>query len=300
MKSVIGMCAKNEHKYIQECICFNYLQGWDKIIICLHDVPDEQEPDLTKEMIYKLPDEVLEKVELLNLEEEPGWGYQHKGYHLILQQAMDYDWLALFDVDEYLYDSQKRPVNDLLATVSNDVGQIIVPWLEFGHNNRILSATPQETRLTAFTKSSGMRRRANYKPIIRPRNVIQKIDEPRPSNYWYHTHQMITSGRHVDFLNQDMVPSDFDFDSEDMFERFFSLRKDFTAFDQCLVHYYTGSMEDWVIRTKRTALTSAANLPRNFQEFLEPRYNYEDFRMSVYVDELRELLSRCNETGMIH
>ena len=291
MKSAIGMCAKNEHKYIQECICFNYLQGWDKIIICLHDVPDEAEPDLTKEMIYKLPSAVLEKVELFDLEEEPGWGYQHKGYHFIHQRAMDYDWLALFDVDEYLYDSKKRPVNDLLATVSDDVGQVLVPWLEFGHNNRILSATSQETRLSAFTKCSGTLPRANYKAIIRPHNVVQKPE--KHLSYWYHTHQMIVKGRTVDFFNRDMISSDFDFDAEDMFRRFFFSRKDFTVFDLCLAHYYTGSMEDWVIRTKRTALTSAVNLPRTFQSFFDMKYNKEDLRMSIYADELRELLSRC-------
>ncbi|GHT32046.1 hypothetical protein FACS189434_02970 [Bacteroidia bacterium] len=295
MKSAIGMCAKNEHKYIQECICFNYLQGWDKIIICLHDVPNESETDLTKEMIYKLPDEVLAKVKLLDVEEESGWGYQHKGYHLMLQETMDYDWLALFDVDEYLYDSQKRPINELLTTISSDVGQILIPWLEYGHNNRVLSATSQETRLSAFTKTAGIDLHANHKTIIRPRSVIQKPDEPRPSNYWYHTHQMITRGRHTDFFNHDIVPLDFDFDGEDMPKRFYFSRKDFTAFDVCLIHYYTGSMEDWVIRTKRTALTSAASLPRTFQTFFDMKYNKEDGRMSIYVDELRELLSKCKQ-----
>jgi len=296
MKSVIGMCAKNEHKYIQECICFNYLQGWDKIIVCLHDVPDEPEPDLTKEMIYKLPNEVLKKVELLNVEEEPGWGFQHKAYHLMLQRAMDYDWLALFDVDEYLYDSQKRPINDLLATVSNDVGQILIPWVEFGHNNRILSATPQETRLAAFTKSSGIDPRALYKAIVRPRNVIQNLNDHRPSVYWYHCHHMITKGRHVDFLNRDLVPANFDFDSENMFFRFHSIeRKDFTVFNPCVAHYFTGSMEDWVIRTKRTVRTSAVTLPRTFQTFFDLKYDKEDLRMSIYVDELRELLSKCKQ-----
>lgn len=292
MRSAIGMCAKNEHKYIQECICFNYLQGWDKIIICLHNVPNEPEPDLTGEMIYKLPDEVLKKVELLNVEEEPGWGYQHKGYHLMLQRAMDYDWFALFDVDEYLYDSQKRPINDILATISDDVGQVLVPWLEFGHNNRVLSATPQETRLSAFTKTAGIDPRATYKAIIRPRNVIQKPDNP---HYWYHTHQMATRGRHIDLFNHDLIPPDFDFDSEDVYGRVYFSRQDFTVFDSCLVHYYTGSMEDWVIRTKRTALTSAASLPRTFQSFFDMKYNKEDYRMSIYTNELRELLSKCKQ-----
>lgn len=296
MKSAIGICAKNEHKYIQECICFHYLQGWDKIIICLHDVPDESEPDLTKEMIYKLPNEVLAKVELLHVEEEPGWGFQHKGYHLILQRVMDYDWLALFDVDEYLYDSQKRPINDLLATISDDAGQILIPWLEFGHNNRILSATPQETRLAAFTKNAGMFPYVNFKAIVRPQNVVQKSNDPRPSNYWYYTHEMISRGKYVDFFNHDLIFSDFDFDADNFHERFNFSRQGFTVFDPCLVHYYTGSMEDWVIRTKRTALTSAAGLPRFFHTFFDMRYNkFEDFRMSIYVDELRGLLSQCKQ-----
>jgi hypothetical protein len=53
-------------------------------------------------MIERLPESVLSKIKIIEVVEEPGWGFQHKGYHLILQEVMDCDWLAMFDVDEYL------------------------------------------------------------------------------------------------------------------------------------------------------------------------------------------------------
>ena len=39
MKSAVGICARHEHKYIQECLCFHYLQGWDRIIVGILTCP---------------------------------------------------------------------------------------------------------------------------------------------------------------------------------------------------------------------------------------------------------------------
>ena len=289
-KTAVGICARHEHKYIQECLCFNYLQGWDKIVICLHTIPEDTETDRTRERIEKLPPEVLAKVEILESTHEPGWGYQHKAYHHILRAVADCEWLAMFDVDEYLCDSQHRNIHDLLQTVPDDAGQIIVPWVEFGHHNRVVSATPQETRLAAFTTRIPLNPWTNFKAIVRVRNIVQKPDEPSPSNYWYFVHMARVTGRHVNFQGEDVVPPDFAFDGES-WKKFWEAKTKTICFDPCLVHYFTGSMEDWVTRKRRPC--EPPDYPRDVKMFFDYTGDTEDTRMSIYVDELRSLLAKA-------
>ena len=289
-KAAVGICARHEHKYIQECICFNYLQGWDKIVVCLHVVPEDTEPDRTRAMIAKLPPEVLSKVTVIESLHEAGWGFQHKGYHYILQEVLDCEWLGMFDVDECLYDSQKRDIHDLLATVPDDAGQIILPWVEFGHSNRVISATPQETRLAAFTTRIPLNPRTNFKAIVRTRNIVQKPDEQFPSNYWYYAHMARVTGRHVNFQGEDVVPPDFSFDGEN-FWKFWEVKANTTCFDPCLVHYFTGSMEDWVLRAPRCHFNQYH--PRDVKMFMDYTGEVEDTRMSIYTEELRALLAKA-------
>jgi hypothetical protein len=292
MKSAVGICARHEHKYIQECLCFNYLQGWDRIVVCIHHQPDDPEPDFTRSKIEQLPKAVLEKITVIDVVGEPGWGPQHKAYHLILQLVSDYEWLGMFDVDEYLCDSQHRNINDMLSSIPEDAGQIIVPWVEFGHNNRVLSATPEETRLSVFTKRADLCSRPNFKSIVRPRYIVQNPNQYAPSNYWYYCHFARVCKRHVNFQGEDVLPPDWWFDGEDC-GQFWNMKKDTTCFDPCLVHYFTGSMEDWVIRLKRTRFYDYRNL--DAKDFIGFTANVEDTRMSIYVDELRGLLAKIKQ-----
>ena len=84
-------------------------------------------------------------------------GVRHQAYSYLNVTSKYVDtveWLALFDTDELLYDSQQRSINTMLDTIPKTVGQIFVPWIVFGANDRVLSVTYPETRLSAFTTQS--------------------------------------------------------------------------------------------------------------------------------------------------
>jgi hypothetical protein len=67
-------------------------------------------------------------------------------------------------------------------------------------------------------------------------------------------------------------------------------------YDTCLAHYVTGSMEDFVIKYRKWKREKEfVNLPLewSFDTLAKGDGDIEDTRMSIYADELKELLSQC-------
>lgn len=281
-KSAVCITARMEEAYIQECILHNYIVGFDKMIIVLHQL-SANDNDRTHEKILQLPDNVLEKVVVETITTDCLYGYQPDAYHKIYDEWKDkVEWLAMFDVDECLYDSKRRSVNELLSGIPDHAGQVLIPWLNFGHSGRVLSATPQETRYTAFTKCEGYANvNAQIKPIVRTKDIIT-------DSRWYWTHFASTKGAAVDVSGNVLL--DGQITGEEQFYR--DIRKNFTNFDTCLVHYFTGAMEDWVIRYKRRK-NHVYYGEHSVNMFMENTYEIEDTRMSIYLDGLKGLLEKC-------
>ena len=274
-KSAVGMATCNSGKYIQEVLCHNYLVGFDKIIVVLDQCDDD-----THGKIQKLPDEVLAKIDVLdNGPARADCGYQHRAYQTIYDQYKGkVEWLAMFDDDEYFYDSQKRRVNEMLETIPADASQVMVPWIRFSHNNQVLSAPSDITRLAYFTMRED-HHILEAKAFIRLDHVVTS----GITADWYRVHSAKVSGKTVTFDGKEcsligctqMIPEHY---------------------DTCLSHYITGSMEDWVIKYrkwKRENETACKPLDRSFNCFAKSNGNIEDTRMSIYVDELKELLLQC-------
>ena len=278
-KSAVGIITRNSSTYIQECIAFNYMIGFDKIIIGLDNCDDD-----TAEKIQKLPDEILEHVDVFdNGIHRPDFGFQHKGYQTIYDRYKDkVEWLAMFDDDEYFYDSKRRKINDLLNGISGDVGQIVLPWLNFNHNKQVLSAPPDVTRLAHFTTLCDSHR---YYPIeckvfIRLGNVVTNGN---PGD-WYYCHSAEVFGKIVTFDGKEQhLPSGGTSITPEHKET-------------CLVHYITGSMEDFVNKYKNWKREKGLlNLPIgwSFDSLMQNSCDVADTRMSIYVEELKELLTKC-------
>ena len=275
-KSAIGIITRNSSKYIQECIAFNYLIGFDKIIIGLDNCDDD-----TYCKIQKLPKAILTKVDIFdNGEHRPDLGFQHKGYQTIYDRYKDkVEWLAMFDDDEYFYDSKRRKINDLLIDVASDVGQIVLPWLKFNHNKQVLSALPNVTRLAHFTMREH-HPQIECKTIIRLNNVVT---QGNPGD-WYYCHSAEVFGKTMTFDGKEcnlfnakcqMIPEHY---------------------DTCLVHYITGSMEDFIIKYKNWVRENALlnkTTSWSFDSLMQNGGDVVDTRMSIYADELKELLKLC-------
>jgi hypothetical protein len=273
--SAVGMITRNASQYIQELIAHHYLVGFDRIIIGL-----DQCDDGTSEKIQQLPSKILAKVDVFdNGPPRLDYGFQHRGYQTIYDRSKDQiEWLAMFDDDEYFYDSKRRPINYLLQDLPRDVSQIALPWVTFTHSKQVLSAPPEVTRLAHFTTRESHRQHVACKTIVRLKHVVTNAI---PGG-WYHCHSAEVSGKTITFDGKDcplfgtppcqMGPEHY---------------------NTCLAHYVTGSMEDWVIKYrkwKRENEFVGKKLDRSFDHFMCSDGTIEDNRMSIYVEELRRLL----------
>jgi hypothetical protein len=281
-KSIVGMATCNSSTYIQECIAFNYLIGFDKIVVVLDRCDDD-----TEEKIQKLPDEVLQRVDVFhNSPHRPDVGYQHRVYqHIYDKYKGKAEWMAMFDDDEYFYDFRKRKINDMLDTVADDVGQINLPWIKFTHSKQLLPAPPDITRLRHFTHCD------HSSPIIE-KKVIARLDfiqtTPKDGG-WNHSHWVEASGRTVTFDGKEspqdpMYPTCMRINSREQT-------------NTCLAHYTHCSMEDYVRKYRKWARekkSANARMEWGWNQFLsEESRSTVDNRMDIYADELIELLKKC-------
>ena len=284
-KSIVGIVTCNSSTYIQECIMFNYLIGFDKIVVVLDRCDDD-----TWDKIQKLPDEVLERVDAFhNSPHSLDAGFQHRAYqHIYDKYIGKAEWMAMFDDDEYLYDSQKRKINDMLDTVADDVGQINVPWIKFTHSKQILPATPDVTRLRHFTHCD------HSSPVIE-KKVIARLDfikttqRPNICGGWNHCHWVDASGRIVTFDGKNspqglVYPSCMRINSPE-------------ETNTCLAHYIHCSMEDYVRKYRkwvREKNSAKAKMEWGWNQFIsEESRSTIDTRMDIYTEELIELLKKC-------
>jgi hypothetical protein len=103
-KSAVEAVICNCENYIQEWCCFQHLTGFDRIIICLDRCTDG-----TFNKINGLPFEVREKIDVfMNSPHIDSCGFQYRGMQHIYERCKnDVEWLAMFDDDEYIFDSRK-------------------------------------------------------------------------------------------------------------------------------------------------------------------------------------------------
>lgn len=277
-KSAVGAVICNCETYIQEWCCFQYLTGFDRIIICLDRCTDN-----TRELINVLPSRIRERIDFFdNSPHDPGEGFQYRGYRHIYERYHDrVEWLAMFDDDEYLYDSRGRKVNEMLDDISDDVSQIVIPWLNFTHSGQILSATPDVTRLRHFPKRLH-RNPVCCKAVVRLDDIIHN---EVPSG-WYHCHYADVRGK------------------ETLFDGRYSTRLKAVPtmmvaehFDTALAHYVDGAMDDWLKKYKKWKIAQdAIGKPIEWEKHDYRRFDdrhMEDTRMDRYADELVELLKEC-------
>jgi hypothetical protein len=275
--SVVAISTRDSARYIQELICHNFLVGFDRICIGL----DHLTTDNTLAQINALPPQVLAKV-AVSVNESTGkvCEWQGQWYNNIAREYYDIaEWLATFDDDEYLYDSQHRPINTILNSLPSTTGCALIPWLVFGHSNHILSPPEGITRLEYFTSVyDPPPLREEYKSIVRLNNI--NVDNWYGIHFHRHTGDATT-------LNNEQVFNREDWDAEVVNN------------DTCLAHYMCGSMEDYVVRCKKWLDRFPGKPQANaggVQYFME-RFTMtgNDTRMSIYATELKQLLAQCRE-----
>jgi hypothetical protein len=278
-KSAVVTIARHEETYIQEWIIFQYLTGFDKIVVWIHEV-EGIPPCSTLDKIQQLPGHVLQKVDIKHIKKPQDINAQIIAYQSSCEELLgQVEWIALWDLDEYLYDQQKRPINQILDGVPKTTGQLFIPWLVFGPNNKILSATYPETRMSLFVKHSGDKR-PTWGGYSSYGKAIARLDNIELPKLVRDIHILETSGDlttvagvHIEKDAEYPAPADV-----------------------YLAHYYTGSMEDWVMRQKRLVtswIQNYADYDYGGFEYHSHLCQTEDKAMLIYHNEVKEILIQC-------
>lgn len=145
-KSKILLCtiAKKENLYIKEFIDYYHSLKVDKIILYdNNEVKEENFFDILKNEIEN------NFVKIINLR-----GFirpQKKAYnHCYKYNKYDYEWIAFYDVDEFLYILNSTDLNKFLSSsIFKNCQSIIINWKYYGDNNKVFyEPKPVKERFT--------------------------------------------------------------------------------------------------------------------------------------------------------
>lgn len=173
MKVALVCVAKNEDNYIQEWIDYNKKLGFDDIIIYQNDWKTSIE------------DPNVIKVEF------DGVNQQLNSYkHFINNNYGKYDWVAFFDVDEFLVLKKHNNIKDFISDYS-DFDGIGINWVLFGDNN-IEKVDEEYSVLKRFTKCQSDVNQ-HVKCIVKYRNNLM-MGVHNPLGLWVDTNKVVKSG----------------------------------------------------------------------------------------------------------
>lgn len=158
IKVALVCIAKNEDNYIEEWINYNTKLGFDDIFIYENDWKCNIERDN------------LHKIQF------DGKNAQISAYNDFLKKYKnDYDWVAFFDVDEFLVLKKHNDIKSFIQSYSN-YNAIGINWVLFGDNN--LQFDGDYSVLSRFTKRQiGVNE--HIKSIVKMKeNIFQHVHHP--------------------------------------------------------------------------------------------------------------------------
>lgn len=133
MKVALVCIAKNEDNYIQEWIEYNLKLGFDNIFIYQNDWRT-----------------TIENPKVVKLEMD-GINRQRDAYnHFIINYHKEYDWVAFFDVDEFLVLKKHKNIKNFIQDYKEFPG-IGINWVLFGDSG-LTKTSGDFSLLRRFTK----------------------------------------------------------------------------------------------------------------------------------------------------
>jgi hypothetical protein len=133
MKVALVCIAKNEDNYIQEWIDYHKKIGFDDIFIYQNNWRSS-----------------IEESNVIKIEFD-GDNMQINAYnHFIVTNNLNYDWVAFFDVDEFLVLKKHKNISDFLSEYT-EFQSIGINWVLFGDNG-LNSVDGEYSVIKRFTK----------------------------------------------------------------------------------------------------------------------------------------------------
>jgi hypothetical protein len=135
MKVALTCIAKNEDKYIDEWIQYHLYLGFDKVFIYEND----WRANINSPLVTTIPFD--------------GIGMQETAYNdFLMNYGSEYDWVAFFDVDEFLVLKRHDNVKAFLENYKEYNG-VAINWYLFGNNGHD-EVSSDYSVLKRFTKRS--------------------------------------------------------------------------------------------------------------------------------------------------
>lgn len=186
---VLTAILKNESSILKEWLEHYVKQGIQKFILIDNGSTDNTAEILQAYMTSGLVEYVYDPVR----HDQIG---KYNRYILPRVKALSVDWLVVVDLDEFIYARNNRLV-DYLQYVSEDIGQISIPWKLFGSSNFIEQPS---SVIESFVKRQGFTDDTvcNIKSIVRVTALLE---------LGIHEHSIQPKFRHVDALLQDIRAS---------------------------------------------------------------------------------------------
>lgn len=219
MNVALACIAKNEDLYINEWLEYNLYLGFDKIFIYKNDWSFDIDSPF---------------VETISVE---GRGKQEVVYnHFLNRYKYEYDWVAFFDVDEFLVLKKHNNVKEFLNDYESFTA-IGINWHLFGDNNQP-KPTNDYSVLNRFTRR-GLKLDKHIKCIVKPNSIKSyKVHSP----------------------DRDFI---VDTDGNKFFGPYNENGKDDIA---QLNHYFTKTIWEWQVKKERGRV-SATKVERTDSDF---------------------------------
>lgn len=178
MHIALGAIAKNEGPYLLEWIAWHRRIGFDEILICDND-SDDGSSDLLA---------ALDRAGIIThipFPDTPGQRPQMYAYQELLSRTRGTaDWLALFDLDEFLVPTGAQGLRDCLAAQPAKSGGVLVNWAMFGSSGQRepddpVAPSPTLERFARRAEITGGHN-ACVKPILRPQTASSRPELRNP------------------------------------------------------------------------------------------------------------------------
>jgi glycosyltransferase involved in cell wall biosynthesis len=179
--SALCVIVKNEEMAVAEWISYHKLIGFEEIIIYDNGSTDRTAAIIS--IVSRLDPTVTYKF----WRDEPGRAPQLTAYSDALENSTA-DWLAFFDIDEFLVLHRHANVNAYLTSVADNISALAINWLVFGSAARIKPGTGLV--MERFTNCASRRH---------PKNMFCKsiVRRTRAATIGVHTAKL-TSGLYAD------------------------------------------------------------------------------------------------------
>lgn len=181
MKAALVCIAKDEDNYIQEWMDYHFKLGFDNVFIYANDW---QYSSSDKRVILNKIDGPAQQVNAYN--------------HFLYAYSNYFNWVAFFDVDEFLVLHQHPDIKSFLNDYQ-ECNAIGINWAIFGNNGHE-TVNNNYSVLERFTKRSktecyvdGKNINEHVKSIVKlPTSTFQDIHVPHGS--WYNTKKQVIQG----------------------------------------------------------------------------------------------------------